>query len=252
MARPFVLLSNDDGIQAEGLAALHRAVSSWAEVVVYAPSQNNSGASHRVTLERPLRVHALRPGWYAVDGTPADCVHLATFVLSKRPQLVMSGVNAGANLSYDVHYSGTVGAAFEGRLRGVPAIAVSLVDPVGGSFARAADFASSLAQAQLAQGMPAGAILNVNVPGGQPQAFRWTQLGHRPFEHHIDRRVDPRGEPYFWIGGEPEVATELDGSDCTAVEQGQISVTPLAVNYTYAGDLGPLAKATLDGWERAG
>lgn len=250
-ARPRVLLTNDDGIKAEGLRALHDAFSSWAEPIVYAPAENNSGVSHHITLGRPLRVRAQAPGWWAVDGTPADCVHLATYKPERPFSLVVSGVNAGANLSYDVHYSGTVGAAFEGRLRGVPAIAVSLVDPVRGSFELAAGFASQLAQAQLAAGFPEDAILNINVPAGRPQSFEWTRLGHRPFEHAVVERRDPRGELYYWVSGDPEVAAEIPGSDCTAIERGRIAVTPLGVDLSYGGPAPELAQVDLEGWERS-
>lgn len=249
-ARPRVLLTNDDGIEAEGLHALHEALSSWAELVVYAPEVNNSGVSHHITLGHPLRTRAQAPGWWAVDGTPADCVHLATYKPEAPFALVVSGINAGANLSYDVHYSGTVGAAFEARLRGVPAIAVSLVDPVGGSFAHAAAFTSRLAQEQLKRGFPEDAILNINVPAGQPRGFQWTTLGHRPFEHAVVERRDPRGERYFWVSGGPEVAAEIPGSDCTAIEAGLIAVTPLGVDFSYRGAAEmKLRQARVEGWQ---
>lgn len=249
--RPLILVTNDDGIHAPGLTALADAMSILGEVVVAAPDRNNSGASHKITLHSPLRSVEVRPGWWQVEGTPADCVYLAIHDhLDRSPDLCVSGVNAGPNLSFDVHYSGTVGAAFEAALLGVRSIAVSLCD-VSGGYEHSARFTAGLAATVLQDGLPTDTILNVNVPGGEPDDYQFTFLGHRLFKHEIHRRDDPRGSPYYWVGGVPAPADTIPGSDCTAVEQGVISVTPLAIDMTNAGAMsGALAQWDLTGYKR--
>lgn len=234
--RPLILVTNDDGVHAEGIKALAKALRAVAEVAVFAPDRNRSGVSHAISLLRPLRVIELEPGWNQVDGTPADCVYLAVHdVLARRPDLVVSGVNAGPNLSFDVHYSGTVGGAMEGTLLGIPGIAVSLTSPRHGSFDLAARFTTQLASWVLTSGMPPNTTLNVNVPGGTPTGWQQTFLGHRLFRHSVERREDPRGLPYYWIGGVPDEPRDIPGSDCNAVAEGWISVTPLSVDLTDRG-----------------
>ncbi len=230
--RPLVLLTNDDGIEAKGLAALAEALEGIGELAVFAPDRDRSGVSQMITLHRPLRCHEVRPRWWSVDGTPVDCVYLALHgVLPRRPTLLVSGINAGPNLSFDVLYSGTVAAAREGVLHDVPSIAVSLVDGKSGRFEVAASFARMLVQEVLKSGLARGTLLNVNAPGGDPKAYQMTFLGHRLFHHGVEQRFDPRGGVYYWIGGVPAPARDLPGSDCNAVLDGNISVTPLDLDF---------------------
>lgn len=229
--RPLILVTNDDGVMAPGLEALARAAAPLGDVVVSAPDRNRSGVSHMITLMRPLRAQPTRENWWMVDGSPADCVYLAVHeLLPRRPDLVLSGVNAGPNLSFDVHYSGTVGAAMEGTLLGIPSIAVSLMDPRHGSYDLAASFASEVASQVLKGGMASNLTLNINVPAGEPRQWQLTFLGHRLFKHAIQRRDDPRGGTYYWIGGVPADPHDIPGSDCNAVAEGVISMTPLGVD----------------------
>ena len=231
---PLLLVTNDDGIFEPGIAALVKSLEPLGEVWVVAPDRDCSGMSHTISLMKPLRAIELRPRRFQVDGSPADCVYLGVHELCPRkPDLVLSGVNAGPNLSFDVHYSGTVGAAVEATLLGVPGIAVSLTEPSPSGFAHSADFAGRLAAQCLREALPTNTVLNVNVPGGVPGAFQLTFLGHRLFRHSVHRRDDPRGRPYYWIGGVPERPADLPGSDCNAVSEGHISVTPLSIDMTH-------------------
>jgi 5'-nucleotidase len=231
--RPLILVTNDDGVGARGIAALAHAARELGEVVVFAPDRNRSGVSHMISLMAPLRITEVQPGWYQTEGTPADCVYLAVHgVLDRRPSIVLSGVNAGPNLSFDVHYSGTVGGAIEGTLLGIPSIAVSLTDPSKGSFELASEFTVRTARRVLERGLPSTSALNINVPGGRPTRYQMTFLGHRLFKHSVHKRDDPRGSPYYWIGGEPAEPRDIPGSDCNAVSDGVISVTPLMIDMT--------------------
>ena len=232
--RPLLLVTNDDGIFEPGIVALMEAVEDLGEVWVVAPDRNCSGMSHSISLLRPLRAVEVRPRCYQVDGSPADCVYLGVHELCpRRPDLVLSGVNAGPNLSFDVHYSGTVGAAFEATLLGIPAIALSLTEPSSAGFALSSHFAGRLADRCLKTPLPTNTLLNVNVPGGTPDVYQITFLGHRLFRHSVHRRDDPRGHPYYWIGGVPDRPADLPGSDCNAVSEGRISITPLSIDMTH-------------------
>ncbi len=250
--RPLILVTNDDGVTARGIEALAEAAHDLGEVVVFAPDRNRSGVSHMISLMAPLRCTEVRPGWFQTEGTPADCVYLAVHgLLERRPALVLSGVNAGPNLSFDVHYSGTVGGALEGTLLGLPSIAVSLTDPGSGSFELAAEFTVRIARHVLEFGLPGTSALNINVPGGRPTRFQTTFLGHRLFKHSVESRSDPRGRPYYWIGGEPAEPRDIPGSDCNAVADGIISVTPLIVDMTNVRALkNELGRIELPGVER--
>jgi len=233
-APPLILVTNDDGVHEPGIKALAEGLAPLGEVVVIGPDRNCSGVSHKISLLHPLRGIELKPGWWQVDGSPADCVYLGVHqLLSRRPSLVVSGINAGPNLSFDVHYSGTVGAAFEGTLLGVPSLAVSLTDPRTGSYALAAEFTAKVARWVLQASLPTNTTLNINVPGGRPERYQMTFLGHRLFRHSVHRRDDPRGAPYYWIGGVPSDAEDIPGSDCNAVAEGVISITPLTVDLTH-------------------
>lgn len=248
---PLILITNDDGVRARGIEALARAAveAQLGDVYVVAPDRDNSGISHALTLHEPLRVLDVRPGWMAVTGTPTDCVYLAAVeVLPRWPSLILSGVNAGANLSFDVHYSGTVSAAIEGTILGIPSVAVSLVHPRRGDFDLAARFGAELGRWVLDRGgLPPGVTLNVNVPEGQPTTWQRTFLGRRPYSHAVHVRHDPRGRPYYWIGGDPAAHDDLPGSDCNAIHEGMVSVTPLEVDLTE-----PRLEALLDGGVRVG
>jgi 5'-nucleotidase len=232
-----ILVSNDDGIHSEGLHALEAALKTVGEVYTVAPDREQSAVSHALTLHRPLRIEELAPRRFAVNGTPTDCVNLAVKgFLPVRPQLVVSGINKGANLGDDITYSGTVSAAIEGSLLGIPAIAVSVVSwekPF--HFAAAASFAAMLAAEVIAQGMPADTLLNINVPNlpqHEIKGYRLTRQGKRHYADTIDVRVDPRGKTYYWIGGDDLGFAPEEGTDCVAVHEGFISVTPLHVDMT--------------------
>lgn len=252
MSDRLILVTNDDGIHAPGIAYLADALRPLGRTVVIAPDRNCSGVAHMISLHRILRCHEHSEDRWSVEGSPADCVYLGVHeILERPPDLVVSGVNAGPNLSFDVHYSGTVGAAIEGTLLGIPSIAVSLVDVAKGSFEIAARFAASLAERVLTQGLPSNTTLNVNVPGGAPTAYQMTFLGHRLFRHSVARREDPRGTPYFWIGGVPADPHDFPGSDCNAIVDGVVSVTPLSVDQTNARALeGPIGMLELEGFAR--
>ncbi len=228
---PVLLLSNDDGIHASGLVALAAALDDLGEVHVLAPEREQSACGHALTLHRPLRVERVRDRWYAVNGTPSDCVNLGVLgFLPATPVLVVSGVNRGANLGDDVTYSGTVSAAMEGTLLGVPSIAVSLVD--GGDVAEAGRVARLVAARVLVEGLPPKTLLNVNVPAGRPRGVRMTRLGHRVYAEKVVPQQDPRGREHYWIGaGEPTWEPQ-EGSDIEAVQAGFVSVTPLHLDLT--------------------
>ncbi len=230
-----ILLSNDDGVHASGLHHLARALAAVGEVVVVAPDRNHSGASHSLTLENPLRVETMcDSGYIAVKGTPTDCVHLAIYELLKpQPDLVVSGINHGANLGDDVLYSGTVAAATEGRYLGLPAIAVSLAG--NQHFASAAAYAARLVQALQTSPLPADQILNVNVPDlplDQIKGIKVTRLGTRHPAEGVIVEQDPRGRSIYWIGPPAAGQDAGEGTDFAAIEAGYVSVTPLQVDRT--------------------
>jgi 5'/3'-nucleotidase len=232
-----ILVCNDDGIYSEGLHALEAALAKIGEIYTVAPDREQSAVSHSLTLHRPLRIDEIGPRRFAVNGTPTDCVNLAVKgFLPVRPQLVVSGINRGANLGDDVTYSGTVSAAMEGSLLGIPSIAVSLViKSVPHHFSSAADFAAVLAKEVITQGMPSDTLLNVNVPNlprEELKGFLSTRQGKRRYAETMEVRVDPRGRKYYWIGGDDLGFDPDEGTDCVAVHEGFISVTPLHVDLT--------------------
>jgi 5'-nucleotidase len=231
-----ILLSNDDGYQAEGLATLAAALAGLADIVIVAPDRNQSGASHSLTLDMPLRVGRTREGVYYVNGTPTDCVHLAiTGLLDEEPDMVIAGINHGANLGDDVLYSGTVAAAVEGRFLGLPAIAVSLAAPNPKNFAAAGRAVQVLFERLRDSPLPADTILNVNVPdlawegiGG----FEATRLGYRHRSEPVIQSADPKGRPVFWVGAAGQGQDAGPGTDFHAVDSGRVSVTPLHIDLT--------------------
>ena len=237
--RPFILLSNDDGVRAPGIQALADALASVADLLVAAPDRERSAAGHSISLDHPLRAEQLRPGVYAIDGTPVDCVYLALHhLVPRKPDLVLSGINNGFNLGSDVFYSGTVAAALEGALRGIPAMALSLERRKPQDFTFAADFARELVVDVLGRGPAAlapGTFLNVNFPAGPVQGLRTTRMGRRIYRDQVSVREDLRGRAYYWIGGPEEKGEDDPESDCTAIQEGVVSVTPIGLDLTHGG-----------------
>ncbi|KRT72082.1 MAG: stationary phase survival protein SurE, 5'-nucleotidase [Candidatus Rokubacteria bacterium CSP1-6] len=238
MSTPLVLVTNDDGINAPGLAALAEALAPLGDVYVVAPEREQSTVGHALTLHRPLRVDRLAERRFAVNGTPSDCVNLAVLgLLPAEPKLVVSGINHGSNLGDDVTYSGTVSAAMEGTLLGIPSIAVSLVGPEQGGFEEAGKVARLIAMRTLVEGLPAKTLLNVNVPGGRPKGIRFTRLGHRVYKEKMVEEKDPRGKTYYWIGAGPPLWDDREATDIIAVQDGYVAVTPLHLDLTHYGAL---------------
>jgi 5'-nucleotidase len=257
VARPLILIANDDGIRSTGIRSLAARLGDLGDVIVVAPDRERSATSHAFTLDRPLRVEEVEPHRFMVDGTPADCVYLGLLkICPRKPDLVVSGINHGFNLGSDVFYSGTVAGAVEAALRDVPAIAMSLEWKRGmhksdDAFGPAAGFAHALARAVLSAGLPPGTLLNVNVPSEmRPNAYRWTKLGKRLYRDQVDERADLRGRRYYWIGGPAMGYGDVPGSDCHAVRDKLVSVTPLDLDLTHAGLLERLPEWNLDGFDR--
>ena len=243
MPSAVILVTNDDGIHAAGLAALAAALAPLGEVYVVAPDREQSAVGHALTLHRPLRVERVAERRFAVNGTPSDCVNLGVLgLLPDPPALVVSGINHGSNLGDDVTYSGTVSAAMEGTLLGVPSMAVSQLDGEAGGFEDAGWIAELVAARVLVEGLPAKTLLNVNVPRGEVRGIRMTRLGHRVYRGKVVEEVDPRGRPYYWIGAGPPEWQEDDASDIAAVHAGWVSVTPLHLDLTHFGALGRMSE----------
>jgi 5'-nucleotidase len=251
-----ILVTNDDGVNAPGLLALAKEMRRIGEVTVLAPDRNWSASGHVKTMHRPLRVRraVLADGSQAFcsDGAPSDCVALAILGFIEAPlDLVVSGINPNANVGHDVTYSGTVTAAMEAAISGIPAIAVSLDSAEYSSgpfnFKPAARAARKAAQMLLKKGFTTGTLLNLNVPGipeGEIKGWKVTRQGQRIYRDELVRREDPRGKPYYWIGGEAPTGIEEDDTDFGAIKQGYISVTPIQLDLTDTGAL-----ATLQGWK---
>jgi len=238
--KPHILVTNDDGIRAPGLLALKDACAEIAHVTVLAPSHNWSASGHVKTMHKPLRVDrvTLADGTEALSttGAPSDAVALALLgVVERDIDFVVSGINRGANLGHDVTYSGTVTAAMEAAISNVPAMAVSLNTREQADFEPAARFAASLAEQTLERGLPDGILLNVNVPHVPSDAIKGvcvTRMGLRIYRDELLKRVDPRGKPYYWIGGPEPTGIEDEGTDIWAVANGYISVTPIHLDLT--------------------
>lgn len=234
-----ILLSNDDGYFAPGIAALAEALKDVADVTVVAPERDRSGASNSLTLDRPLSLRRATNGFYFVNGTPTDCVHLAvTGMLENLPDMVVSGVNHGANMGDDTIYSGTVAAATEGFLLGVPSLAVSLVSKASVDFEAAARVTRDLVLRFQGSPFRQPVLLNVNVPEGEYDALRGlrvTRLGKRHKAEPVVRDMTPRGEDVFWVGPAGKAADAGEGTDFNAVANGFVSVTPLQIDLTHYG-----------------
>ncbi|WP_243371760.1 5'/3'-nucleotidase SurE [Geotalea sp. SG265] len=242
-----ILLTNDDGVHAPGLKALAEAMTALGEVFVVAPDREQSAVGHALTLHHPLRANRIDENIFAVDGTPTDCVNLGIHsLLSFKPDIVVSGINRGANLGDDITYSGTVSAAMEATLMGIPAIAVSLVTSAEGTnYDAAAQFAVKLAAAAQKKGLPADTFLNVNVPDLPGERIRpplVTIQGKRSYEGTIIDKVDPRGRNYYWIGTVDLNFKDIEGSDYHAVSRGHVSVTPLHLDLTNYNSIALLKK----------
>jgi 5'-nucleotidase len=247
-----ILVSNDDGILSDGVKALAEAMEGLDdEVWVVAPEAEQSATSHAISIHRPLRIRQVRERWYAVDGTPTDCSYIALNHLLKgrRPRLMVSGINHGPNLADDVTYSGTVAAAMEASILGVPAIAFSLVSRERFDFGPAARFARALARAALAQELSPNMLLNVNVPLGEPRGYEVTRLGKHSYGYGVVEKVDPRGRKYYWIGGNEYQHEDIVGSDCNAVLRDRlVSVTPLQLDLTDDALLARVASWPVEGF----
>jgi 5'-nucleotidase len=245
-----ILLSNDDGYFAPGLESLAAHFRDIADITVVAPAQNCSGASNSLTLDRPLYLRTAPNGFYFVNGTPTDCVHLAvTGMLDGVPDMVVSGINNGANMGDDTIYSGTVAAATEGYLLGIPSIAISLVfEGEAKHFDTAARVARELALRFRTHALGQPVLLNVNVPDvpyHQLNGMRVTRLGRRHKAEPVVRQKNPRGETMYWVGAAGEAADAGEGTDFHAVAHGYVSITPLQIDLTHAGQIG-----TLETWLR--
>lgn len=231
------LISNDDGIEARGIQVLSERMRKLGKVIIVAPDKNCSGASNSLTLDSPIRIRELGDDRFRVRGTPTDCVHIAlTGLLEKDPDIVVSGINSGANLGDDVIYSGTVAAAMEGRFLGLPAIAVSLVfDDRPVHYETAAEAVALLVDRLRQDPLPADTILNINVPDlpwEDVQGFEVTRLGYRHRAEPMSRMTDPRGRPMYWIGPAGAGQDAGPGTDFDAIRRGFISVTPIHVDLT--------------------
>jgi 5'-nucleotidase len=231
-----ILLTNDDGIASPALAQLRRVLSPFGRVITIAPDRNQSASSQSLTLHRPLRIHEVAEDTYSVDGTPTDCVLVAFHgELGDRPDLVVSGINHGPNMGEDVFYSGTVAAAIEGVLQGVPGVAASLVTRQATDFREPADVVGRLLRQVLERGLTRRLLLNINLPflpAAELKGVLVTRLGTRQYADTLVRKVDPRGRDYFWIGGEDPVWRPDDGTDFHSVDAGYVSVTPLQLELT--------------------
>jgi 5'-nucleotidase len=246
VTRKKILITNDDGYFSEGINTLYKHLQKKHDVFVVAPDREQSASSHSLTLNRPLRVHRIEKSVFTTDGTPTDCVMLAVHMLFKKhkPDMIISGINHGANMGDDVTYSGTVAAAIEGSILKVPSIAVSMAhyEP-GMSMKRAVQFVGKLVGSFEKLELDPATFLNINLPpdSGRPYAkYEFTALGYRHYKDIVVHKKDPRGKPYFWIGGRPKWKMTR-GTDFEAVHRGVISITPLTLNFTDTETLGRLA-----------
>ncbi len=243
-----ILISNDDGYLAPGIIALANALTPIADIVVVAPESNRSGASNSLTLDRPLSVHRAENGFYFVNGTPSDCVHVAlTGILNFRPDLIVSGINQGQNMGDDTLYSGTVAAATEGFLFGIPAIAFSQVKHGWDELEAAAQIAREIVERRFEQ-MPRPFLLNVNIPNlpyADIKPALATRLGKRHMSEPVIKMLDPHGREIYWIGPAGTAKDADAGTDFHAVAHGHVSITPLQIDLTHRTQLTGLAKDLL-------
>lgn len=244
-----ILVTNDDGINSPGIAVLAEALSPLGRVVIVAPDRERSAIGHALTLHTPLRAEELRRDVFAVDGTPTDCVNLGIHgLLAETPDLVVSGINRGGNLGDDITYSGTVAAAMEATLMGVPAFAVSLEGTsfLAEDFSVAGSYSLALAELVVRNGLPADTFLNVNVPAGRPSGTCLTRQGRRRYSDLVVEKLDPRGRKYYWIGGGTAGFHNQAGTDFHAIHRGLISITPLHLDLTNDRSFAKLRQWGLD------
>ncbi len=237
-----ILLTNDDGIKAEGLYALRKGLNSVGKVIIIVPDRERSASGHSLTLTHPIRVEQIDEDTFVTDGTPADCINIGIFgILPTRPDLIVSGINPGPNLGEDVTYSGTVSAAMEGTLLKIPSFAISMgsfIDPkeVSSRFDFAAKFASKVANLILNYELPPHTFLNINVPNLPEEKIKGvsiTHLGNRRYQEELIKRLDPRGKVYYWIGSKVVVNEPAEeGTDVRAIQEDKISITPIHLDTT--------------------
>lgn len=233
--KPKILITNDDGIHSEGIAALEEGLSGIGEVYVVAPESEMSGAAHSLTLARPLRIRQVDERHWTVDGTPTDCVTLAlNQILAPdiRPDICASGINHGANLGDDATYSGTVAGAMEATILGIPGLAFSLVANRSWDFTESVRVAREVTLKALAEGLPLGTLLNVNIPKGFAKGYRVTKQGFKTARPVISEHIDPRGKPYYWIGEVREGFRAEGGTDFEAIDECFVSITPMRSDLT--------------------
>lgn len=242
-----ILITNDDGYHSEGIIALENALSEIGECYVVAPAAEMSGASHSLTLARPLRIRQIDARHWTVDGTPTDCVTLALNRIlppELKPHLCVSGINLGANLGDDATYSGTVAGAMESTILGVPGLAFSLVAGKSYDFTESAKIAHQLVNKAISDGLPENTLLNINIPKGEPKGIRVTKQGFKNARPVISEHIDPRGKPYYWIGEVRDGFHAEGGTDFEAIDEGFVSVTPMRSDLT-----NHLALELLKEWE---
>ncbi|HUL36270.1 MAG TPA: 5'/3'-nucleotidase SurE [Thermodesulfobacteriota bacterium] len=242
-----ILVTNDDGIHSKGIIILAKALQEIGSIFVVAPDSEQSAVAHSLTLHRPLRVEKIKKNFYAVDGTPADCIHLGVnAILPKRPRLIVSGINKGGNLADDIIYSGTVSAAFEGTLLGIPSFAISLVSRSHFKFDVAARFALKVARYIMRRGLPRNTFLNINVPNldeKEIKSYKITQQGKLIHDGGgVIEKVDPRGRKYYWIGGREMIFDKGRNTDVEAVSKSYISITPFSLDLTNYSSIRELKK----------
>ncbi len=245
---PTILVTNDDGISSEGIVALYMAMREIGDTFIVAPDREKSAVGHALTMHRPLKVEKLNENIYTVNGTPTDCVVVAVEkLLDRRPDILISGINRGANLGDDITYSGTVSAAIEGTMFGIPSVAISMVYEEGRPirFKTAASFARRLVRFLLEHSMPADTLLNVNVPNVEEEEIKgvkFTRQGKRVYDNAICETFDPWGRKHYWIGGGTPTWSSEDDTDITAVTKNYISITPLHLDLTNYDALGYITR----------
>ena len=242
-----ILVTNDDGIHSKGILVLAKTLQEIGDVFVVAPDREKSSIAHSLTLHRPLRVEKIRKNFYAVDGTPADCIHLGVHaLLPKRPRLIVAGINKGGNLGDDITYSGTVSAAFEGTLLGISSFAISLVARSHFKFNVAARFALRVARTIIKRGLPKETFLNINIPNVDEEkirSYKITQQGRWIHNGNgVIEKMDPRGKKYYWIGGGRSLYDQERNTDMEAVSKSYISITPLNLDLTNYSSIRELKK----------
>lgn len=234
MVKPTILITNDDGIHSPGIKALHRALQPLGTTIVIAPERDNSAISHALTMHRPLKVQEIGPQLYSVDGTPTDCVAIGLKkILPTKPDLLVSGINAGANLGDDISYSGTVSAAIEATMYGIPSIAISVGGAAPLKFDAATKVALCMAKKVLENRLPEKTLLNINVPSGEDyREIKITKQGRRLWQNAIQETLDPWGNTRYWIGGGTPLADPQQDTDVHVFAAGKVSITPIQLDLT--------------------